>query len=85
MPGRKDINSVDLGKNLKRLAEISKWFSNQEEIDIEKGFEYVKEAAVIIKESKERLNKIENDFEEIKKDIECTTDEIGDEVDKAGL
>jgi len=75
MPNRKDANSIDLGKNLRRLAEISKWFSNQEEVDIEKGFEYVKEAAVIIKESKERLSKIENDFEEIKKDIGGATDD----------
>ncbi len=57
----------DLSSNLKRLSEITDWFENQEEIDIEEGLEKVKEAAVIIKASKERLKSVENEFEEIKK------------------
>ena len=40
------------------------------EIDVEEGLEKVKEAVVLIKLSKERLRKIENEFEEIKKEIE---------------
>lgn len=60
----------NLSANLKKLSEITKWFDSQQEIDVEEGLVKVKEAVRIIKESKERLRQIENEFEEIKKDIE---------------
>lgn len=66
----------DLNKNLKKLSEIANWFDEQTEIDPEAGLTKVKEAAVLIKESKSRLQAIENEFEEIKKDI-------GEDEDKA--
>lgn len=56
----------NLNDNIKRLAEITEWFDNQEEIDVEEGLKKVKEAAVLIKSCKERLKTIENEFEEIK-------------------
>lgn len=59
----------NLSDNLKRLSEITKWFENQEEIDIEEGLKKVKEAAALIKVSRERLKGIENEFEEIKKEV----------------
>ena len=59
-----------LSSNLKRLGEITDWFENQEEIDVEEGLEKVKEAAILIKASKERLKAVENEFEEIAKDSE---------------
>ena len=59
----------NLNDNLKRLAEISAWFGSQNEIDIELGLEKVKEAAELIKSSKERLEKLENQFTEIEKDF----------------
>jgi exonuclease VII small subunit len=59
----------DLNNNLKRLSEISEWFDNQEEIDVEEGLNKVKEAVELIKASQERLKGIENEFEEIKKEI----------------
>jgi len=62
----------DLNNNLKRLLEISEWFDNQEEIDVEEGLNKVKEAAELIKASQERLKGIENEFEEIKKEIGAT-------------
>jgi exonuclease VII small subunit len=62
----------NLNSNLKKLAEITDWFDKREEVDVEVGLEKVKEAVVLIKESKERLKQIENEFEEIKKDIEVT-------------
>ncbi|MEK9135358.1 MAG: exodeoxyribonuclease VII small subunit [Patescibacteria group bacterium] len=67
----------DLSSNLKRLSEITDWFENQEEIDVEEGLEKVKEAAALIKSSKERLKVVENEFEEIKKsvDVDKTSDE----------
>lgn len=63
-------NGKNLDEKLKRLKEISEWFENQEEVDVEEGLENIKEAAVLIKESRKRLKQIENEFEQIKKDID---------------
>ncbi|MFA4998657.1 MAG: hypothetical protein WC514_01425 [Candidatus Paceibacterota bacterium] len=63
-------DSKNLNSNLKKLSEITEWFDNQEEIDVEEGLKKVKEAVFLIKESKGRLKEIENEFEEIKKEIE---------------
>ncbi|MDP2909993.1 MAG: exodeoxyribonuclease VII small subunit [bacterium] len=59
----------NLNKNLKLLSEITAWFDNQEEVDVEEGLKKVKEAVKIIKESRARLEEVENEFEEIKKEI----------------
>lgn len=64
------MTKKNLGDNLKKLAEISRWFDEKEEVDVEEGLKKVKEAALIIKESKSRLQEIENEFEEIKKSID---------------
>ena len=63
-------NTKNLNNSLKRLFEITEWFDNQEEIDVEEGLKKVKEAAELIKASKERLKTVENEFEEIKKEID---------------
>lgn len=63
-------DNKNLNQNLKRLSEITEWFDNQEEIDVEEGLKKVKEAVVLIKVSKSRLKEVENEFEEIKKEIE---------------
>ncbi|MDD5568830.1 MAG: hypothetical protein PHG23_00185 [Candidatus Pacebacteria bacterium] len=60
----------NLGQNLKKLTKIAEWFENQEEIDVEEGLEKIKEAAEIIKETKKGLKAAENQFEEIKKELE---------------
>lgn len=61
----------NLSENLKKLSEITSWFEKRDNAgDIEQGLEKVKEAVVIIKASKDRLKEIENEFEEIKKEIE---------------
>lgn len=62
-------DTKNLNNNLKRLAEITEWFDNQEEVDVEEGLKKVKEAVGLIKVSKSRLKEIENEFEEIKKEI----------------
>ena len=69
MPKEK-LDTKNLNDNLKRLAEITEWFDNQGEIDVEEGLKKVKEAVELIKASKERLKIIENEFEEIKKEID---------------
>jgi len=65
----KNTDTKNLNNNLKKLSEITKWFDNQGEIDVEEGLKKVKEAVALIKISKERLKAVENEFEEIKKDI----------------
>ena len=61
---------VSLGESLKRLEMITQWFESQDEIDVEKGLEKVKEGVVLLKTSKERLKEVENEFTVIKKDLE---------------
>jgi len=65
------MEKTNLKPLLKELAEISSWFENQQELDVEDGLMKIKKAALLIKQSKDRLRKIENEFEEIKKDIEA--------------
>lgn len=79
----KKTDKKGLNKNLKRLSEIADWFDEQQEVDVEEGLEKVKEAAELIKLSKERLRQIENEFEEIKREID---QEIGfeEEIEDEG-
>ena len=70
----------DLGKNLAELSAIADWFDEQEEVDIEAGLKQVKKAATLIKASKKRLRQVENDFTEIKREIE---EEINEDEDVA--
>ena len=67
---KEKLDTKNLNDNLKRLAEITEWFDNQEEINVEEGLKKVKEAVGLIKVSKGRLKAIENEFEEIKKGVE---------------
>lgn len=60
----------NLSESLKKLEEISAWFDQQEEIDLEKGLIKVREGAKLIKESRLQLKNIENQFEEIKAQME---------------
>jgi exonuclease VII small subunit len=62
--------SGDFKKHLEEIAAILEWFDSQEELDIEKALDKVKQASALIKESRARLGELENQFEEIKADIE---------------
>ncbi|MDP2838074.1 MAG: hypothetical protein Q8O53_02255 [Candidatus Moranbacteria bacterium] len=61
---------VNLSESLRKVQEIIAWFDNQEEVDVEKGLEKIKEGTILIKESRTRLKEIENEFEVVKKDLE---------------
>ncbi|OGZ84772.1 MAG: hypothetical protein A2599_03460 [Candidatus Staskawiczbacteria bacterium RIFOXYD1_FULL_39_28] len=69
------MENNNLKSSLKKLEEISNWFNDQEEIDVEEGLKKVKEAVGLIKTSKERLREIENEFEEIKKEMDAETND----------
>ena len=62
---KKKINTA-----LSRLEEIVAWFERQKNVDVEEGIRKVKEGAVIIKDLRTRLKKVENEFEEVKKSLE---------------
>jgi len=57
----------DLRAHLQQIEKIVAWFESQEEIDLEKALEKVKEAEKLIKVSKIRLAEIDNEFKEIEK------------------
>lgn len=63
-------NKNNIKDSLKKLEEISQWFEEQEEVDVEVGLQKVKESAVIIKSLREQLKEAENEFELIKKDLQ---------------
>lgn len=69
----------NLSDNLKKLSVITEWFERQEKVDIEEGLKKVKEAVSLIKASKERLKAVENEFEEIKKEVDIEEDNDGEE------
>ncbi len=60
---------INLTETMKKLRAIATWFQDQDEIDVEKGLEKVREGAVLIKASRARLKELENAFEEVKKDL----------------
>lgn len=61
---------MNLSESLKKVQAIIAWFDEQEEVDVEKGLDKIKEGTVLIKESRTRLKEIENEFEVVKKDLE---------------
>ena len=67
---KKENNKHNLNETLQKLATIVSWFESQSEVDVEKGLEYVKEGAMLVKISRERLAEIENEFKEIKKEMQ---------------
>ncbi|MFH1744925.1 MAG: hypothetical protein ABH881_02025 [bacterium] len=72
-------DKINLNDQLKKLSEIADWFDQQEQVDVEEGLKKVKEAALLIKASKKRLAEVENEFEEIKRDITDEVEENGDD------
>ena len=59
-----------INNSLKKLQSITEWFEDQEEVDVEEGLKKVKEGAILIKDLKGKLEQVQNEFEEIKKDLE---------------
>jgi hypothetical protein len=55
---------------IEQIKQISDWFEEQEEIDLEEALVKIREAGELIKLSKDRLVEVENEFKEIKSKIE---------------
>lgn len=61
---------MNLNEALKRLQEINEWFDNQEDADVEEWLKKIKEGVALVKASRSRLKEVENEFAEIKKELE---------------
>lgn len=61
---------MNLNEALKRLQEINEWFDNQEDADVEEWLKKIKEGVALVKASRSRLKEVENEFVEIKKELE---------------
>ena len=59
----------NLKEYLKQIEKITTWFDDRDEIDIEEALEKVKQAARLIKASKDKLAQVQNEFKEIKKTV----------------
>ena len=55
---------------ISKLEKIVQWFDAREDVDVEEALKKVKEGAELVKTLKSRLNKVENEFEEVKKDLD---------------
>jgi len=62
-------NKFDFSAAIKELEEISRWFQN-EEINLDEGLVKFKKGAALIKKCRQHLREVENQFVEIKKEIE---------------
>ena len=61
---------INIKEKLGKLEEIASWFEKQKEVDVEEGLKKVKEGNLLVKELRERLREVENEFEELKKDLD---------------
>ncbi len=59
----------NLNEYLKEISNITEWFNNQTEIDLEEAIKKVEEANELITKSKEKLGDVENSFQKIEKEI----------------
>ena len=62
-------NKFDFSETIKELEEISLWFQN-EEIDLDEGLAKFKKGAALIKKCRQHLKEVENQFFEVKKEVE---------------
>ncbi len=60
----------DFKHQLEEIGKILAWFDAQEELDVEAALGKIKKAAELIKASRKRLGEIENEFKEIKGEVE---------------
>lgn len=71
-----------LKDSLKKLKDIVNWFERQEEVDVEMGLEKVKEGAALIRESRNQLKELENEFEKVRAGL---GEELSGEEDETRL
>jgi len=66
----KKNDKENISQSLEKLEQIIQWFDGQEQVDVQQGLDKVREGAVLVKELRGRLKEVENEFQELKKDLE---------------
>jgi exonuclease VII small subunit len=64
------MKKLDINDSLKKLEGIADWFEKEEAVDVEKGLEKVKEGVALIKQLRGRLKEVQNEFNEIKAELD---------------
>lgn len=59
-----------IAQSLGKLEKIIEWFDEQSEVQVEEGLKRVREGAILIKDLRGRLKEVENQFQELKKDLD---------------
>jgi exodeoxyribonuclease VII small subunit len=63
-----DPKQFDFASSIHQLEEINTWFQN-EDLDLDEGLEKLKRGKELIKKCRTRLQEVENEFIEIKKEF----------------
>ena len=69
MATTKKESKENISQSLEKLEKIVQWFDEQDQVDVEAGLAKVREGAALVKELRGRLKTVENEFEELKKDL----------------
>ncbi len=64
------MKKLDINEALKKLEGIANWFEKEEAVDVERGIDKVKEGVLLIKQLRDRLKEVSNEFNEIKAELE---------------
>jgi exodeoxyribonuclease VII small subunit len=64
-----------IGQSLSKLEAIVKWLDAQSEVDVEEGLAKVREGAKLVGELRERLKAVENEFSEVKRELETDAED----------
>lgn len=59
----------NITQQLEKLEKIVQWFDEQDQVDVQEGLEKVRAGAALVKDLRGRLKEVENEFEELKKDL----------------
>ena len=60
-----------IAQSLEKLEKIIKWFDEQDQVDVQEGLDKVRQGAVLVKELRSELKSDENEFEELKKELDA--------------
>lgn len=70
----KKESKENIKESLAKLEGIIQWFDEQDQVDVQEGLVKVREGAVLVKELRMRLKAVENEFQELKKDLADETE-----------
>lgn len=61
---------INIKESIVKLEQIASWFEKEKELDVEEGLTKVKEGMMLVKELKMRLGEAENEFNELRKELD---------------